>query len=414
MSVTTNHDLSKGDIQHHNKIQTEVDLIKTVTNSSSNNIANEAISTTVINPIKSQGRGRNAVGRKRSYSTLTATVPSTTTTTPPASNTITSCMSYLQTPIATSSIEALSQPNSVAQSKHSKIDIYNSISLSNYNSILNKYQALYSKQNDEVVQFFTTKNEFSDLTLLFADGKTLYASKSILAAASNVYKGKLSENTAQLEVTDAKYEEMIELLQFLYPQFHAKLNLDNITSLMRLSEAYEIRTLADACREYAMQYVQRIHQVKLTRDPQYLSTSNGQVSTNAATTSNIAAGTNSLLNLNGTFNNLPMLECIQYSDGTRYPAFIECNRLCSWLKIYSPLIGVGFTTIDELIETILNILQKLSLKVLQQSQEFQLLSDSDKNLIYVSRAKFLETELAKLDYFTNRVYDINLNFSADF
>ena len=266
----------------------------------------------------------------------------------------------------------------------------------NYSHILSKYQNLYVKQNEDVIQFFTTKNEFSDLTLIFSDSKVIYASKSILAAASSIYKAKLNENMTQLEVNDAKYEEMIELLQFLYPQFHAKLNLDNITPLMRLSEAYEMRTLAEACREFAIQYIHRIQQVKLVREPPSMSTSANAIMTQTSS----------------TFNNL--MECIQYNDGTRYPAFIECNRLCSWFKIYSPLLTLGHSNIDELVEYILNILQKLSLKILQQSDEFQQLSDSDKNLIYMSRMKFLETELAKLDYFSNKVYDINFNFPTEF
>ena len=169
---------------------------------------------------------------------------------------------------------------------------------------------------------------------------------------------------------------------------------------MRLSEAYEMRTLADACREYAIQYVQRIQQVKLTREPLPTSTS---------------AGANTIISQpSTTFNNFSLMECIQYSDGTRYPAFIECNRLCTWLKIYSPLLGLGHTSVEELVEIILNILQKLSLKVLQQSDEFNQLPDSDKNLIYMSRVKFLETELSKLDYFSNKVYDINFTFPTEF
>ena len=149
-----------------------------------------------------------------------------------------------------------------------------------------------------------------------------------------------------------------------------------------------------------IQYVQRIQQVKLTREPQQQPSS---------------TGASAIMNpSNNTFNNFSLMECIQYSDGTRYPAFIECNRLCSWLKIYSPLIGLGYATVEELIEIILNILQKLSLKVLHQSDEFQQLSDSDKNLIYISRVKFLEAELAKLDYFSNKVYDINFSFPTEF
>ena len=377
MSLTYNLNLNKGDNQQSTSLIGMQDIeLKSSTGNQDSKVTNK--------------KSSQLAKRKRSFSLLT-TAATTTTTTSITPSTATNIF----TPISTISNEAI-----VVPSKHSKIDINNCMSLLNYSNILTKYQNFYNKQNEDVMQFFTTKNEFSDLSLVFSDSKMIYASKSILAAASSIYKAKLSENLAQLEVNDAKYEEMIELLQFLYPQFHAKLNLDNITSLMRLSEAYEMRTLADACREYAIQYVQRIQQVKLTREPLPTSTS---------------AGANTIISQpSTTFNNFSLMECIQYSDGTRYPAFIECNRLCTWLKIYSPLLGLGHTSVEELVEIILNILQKLSLKVLQQSDEFNQLPDSDKNLIYMSRVKFLETELSKLDYFSNKVYDINFTFPTEF
>lgn len=394
MSLTYNFELNKGDGQQVTKPYVvgmqELELKSATTINNQESISTTTTTTTNASSINNTNKKNcHTVKRKRSYSVLTTAATTTTTTNSAAPPVI--------TPVVINSSEAL-----VIPSKHSKIDISNCMSLLNYNNILNKYQNMYNKQNDDVVQFFTNKNEFSDLTLAFGDTKLIYASKSILAAASAIYKNKLSENVSQLDVQDAKYEEMLELLQFLYPQFHAKLNLDNITSLMRLSEAYEMRTLADACREYAIQYVQRIQQVKLTREPHIPTASN-------------STGTSVIMNqASNTFNNFSLMECIQYSDGTRYPAFIECNRLCSWLKIYSPLLGVGYATVEELIEIILNILQKLSLKVLQQSEEFQQLSDSDKNLIYTSRVKFLESELAKLDYFSNKVYDINFTFPTEF
>jgi hypothetical protein len=395
MSQSYNFELNKGDNQQAlpkpGAIGMELELKSATTINNQESIS--TTTTTMTNASSINGKKNSqTIKRKRSYSVLTTAATTTTTT----ANAVSVSPSIIP-PILINSNETLIIP-----SKHSKVDMTNGMSLLNYNNILNKYQNMYNKQNEDVIQFFTNKNEFSDLTLVFNDSKSIYASKSILAAASSIYKTKLSENVTQLEINDAKYEEMLDLLQFLYPQFHAKLNLDNITSLMRLSETYEMRTLADACREYAIQYVQRIQQVKLTREPHL-------------PTASASTGTSVIMNQGGnSFNNFSLMECIQYSDGTRYPAFIECNRLCSWLKIYSPFIGLGSLTVDELIEIILNILQKLSLKVLQQSDEFQQLSESDKNLIYISRVKFLESELAKLDYFSNKVYDINLSFPAEF
>ena len=65
--------------------------------------------------------------------------------------------------------------------------------------------------------------------------KELYVDKSVLAAGSKVFESYLQdENIDSIEVLDVTPYEMIELLQFLYPQFQCTINNDNVTILLIL------------------------------------------------------------------------------------------------------------------------------------------------------------------------------------
>jgi hypothetical protein len=98
-------------------------------------------------------------------------------------------------------------------------------------------------------EFFFQSHPFSDLVLLvqgisnemyskkkpiFLD-KELYVDKSVLAAGSKVFQSYFQdENIDSIEILDVTPNEMIELLQFLYPQFHCTINNQNVTILLIL------------------------------------------------------------------------------------------------------------------------------------------------------------------------------------
>lgn len=70
--------------------------------------------------------------------------------------------------------------------------------------------------------------------MFFLD-KELYVDKSVLAAGSKIFHSYFQdENLDSIEILDVTSNEMIELLQFLYPQFHCTIHNQNITILLIL------------------------------------------------------------------------------------------------------------------------------------------------------------------------------------
>lgn len=105
-------------------------------------------------------------------------------------------------------------------------------------------------------EFFFQTHPFSDLILIvqgmfyifsyevntkfqFILDKDLYVDKSVLAAGSKVFQSYFQDGTIDsIEVLDVSPHEMIELLQFLYPQFGCTISNDNITILLILGRKY--------------------------------------------------------------------------------------------------------------------------------------------------------------------------------
>ena len=107
-----------------------------------------------------------------------------------------------------------------------------------------------------VEEFFYQTHPFSDLILiiqgiltidkyvyfgsfllfLYLD-KELYVDKSVLAIGSKVFQTYFQdENIDSIEILDVTPNEMIELLQFFYPQFQCTINNENITTLLILGK----------------------------------------------------------------------------------------------------------------------------------------------------------------------------------
>ncbi len=69
----------------------------------------------------------------------------------------------------------------------------------------------------------------------FVLDKELHVDKSVLAAGSKVFQSYFQdENIDLIEILDVTPNEMIELLQFLYPQFRCTINNQNVTILLIL------------------------------------------------------------------------------------------------------------------------------------------------------------------------------------
>jgi hypothetical protein len=65
--------------------------------------------------------------------------------------------------------------------------------------------------------------------------KELYVDKSVLAGGSKVFQSYFEdEHIDSIEILDVSPNEMIELLQFLYPQFQCTISNQNVTILLIL------------------------------------------------------------------------------------------------------------------------------------------------------------------------------------
>ena len=74
--------------------------------------------------------------------------------------------------------------------------------------------------------------------------RQFYADKSVLAAASKVFQSYFQDDQLDsIEILDVTVNEMMDLLQFLYPQFPCTITNDNVTSLLILGKGH----LFDVC-----------------------------------------------------------------------------------------------------------------------------------------------------------------------
>ncbi|CAF4005403.1 unnamed protein product, partial [Rotaria magnacalcarata] len=118
--------------------------------------------------------------------------------------------------------------------------------------------------------YFNTPNEFSDVKISFKNEKEmiLYANKAILSEASPIIKAFLAIEPDSTFIIDEDDEQpivtsidVIDLLKFIYPQFTVKINDQNITGLIHLSEKYLIDTLRNECKKYVSTW---LHDLELT------------------------------------------------------------------------------------------------------------------------------------------------------
>jgi hypothetical protein len=102
----------------------------------------------------------------------------------------------------------------------------------------NKRMKIHDTTKTFVEEFFFQSHPFSDLILLVQD-KELFVDKSDLATGSKVFQSYFQDETIDsIEILDVTPNEMIELLQFVYPQFHCTINNQNVTILLILGIGY--------------------------------------------------------------------------------------------------------------------------------------------------------------------------------
>ncbi|CAF0739829.1 unnamed protein product [Adineta steineri] len=102
---------------------------------------------------------------------------------------------------------------------------------------LNKKMSISNTDVNRSEQYFLQSHPFSDLTLI-VQNKQLYVDKSILSSVSKVFQSYFqNDNTNSIEILDISANGMIELLQFLYPQFQCTINYENVTVLLILGRS---------------------------------------------------------------------------------------------------------------------------------------------------------------------------------
>ena len=151
-------------------------------------------------------------------------------------------------------------------------------------------------QQNQADDFFFQPHPFSDLTMLVQGrfnaretrdldrsicdpGRELFVDKSILSASSKVFRSYFhDENVDTIEILDVAPNEMIELLQFLYPQFQCTINNQNVTLLLilgrtrvmplhrtrhprLLAHRFEFDFISLACRSFILLYLSKLESI---------------------------------------------------------------------------------------------------------------------------------------------------------
>ncbi|CAF3552778.1 unnamed protein product [Rotaria socialis] len=196
-------------------------------------------------------------------------------------------------------------------------------------------------------EFFFKSHSFSDLVLVVQD-KELYVDRSVLAAGSKVFQSYFQDaNMDSIEILDVTPDEMIELLQFLYPQFRRTINNDNVTILLILAHRFELNFISSACRTFILLYLSKFEYINMYP--------------------------------NGG-------EFIQQDDGIRLSISSILDILCIWFREF---LLVGDRTACD---AILNRLARCNSSSILASNGFMDLEDRMKWKIFQARTKYLENQ----------------------
>ncbi|CAF0945295.1 unnamed protein product [Adineta ricciae] len=190
-------------------------------------------------------------------------------------------------------------------------------------------------------QFFVQAHPFSDLTL-FVQDRELYVDKSVLAVGSKVFRTYLQDTTIDsIEILDVSADDMIELLRFLYPQYHCTINNHNVTILLILANRFEIDFVTSACRTFILVYLSKLE----------LSCAN---------------------------------ELIEQDDGTRLPISSILEILCIWFREFF------YMNDTNTCRAVLDKLSQCKTSTIDASNGFKGIDEAIKWRIFQARAKHLE------------------------
>ena len=83
--------------------------------------------------------------------------------------------------------------------------------------------------------------------------QVIAAHKFVLSISSPVFKamfyGELAETKDSIELTDCKYESLLELFRYIYSD-EVKLCGSNVMTVFHLAKKYMVPSLADKCTQY--------------------------------------------------------------------------------------------------------------------------------------------------------------------
>ncbi|UJR25436.1 hypothetical protein I4U23_006783 [Adineta vaga] len=104
--------------------------------------------------------------------------------------------------------------------------------------------------------FTDSSNTKSDIVLI-VDNERFYCHRLLLSLVSPVFTrmfdGEFQEHNAQEIVLQNKTSESIlELLKYIYPQFHGEITNDNLEDLLLLADEYMIEHLKQPCKDLLM------------------------------------------------------------------------------------------------------------------------------------------------------------------
>ncbi|KAI3385127.1 hypothetical protein SNEBB_002585 [Seison nebaliae] len=215
----------------------------------------------------------------------------------------------------------------------------------------------------EVESFFVKDNEFSDLIILVGN-KKLNANTGVISAASPVLRKEFLEKRETHNMEESKkkmeclslcnneYDDVLTLLQFIYPQFSPRINDNNVTAMLRMSEDYDISSI----KRLALNHIyNKLDKIKAMRLPDATAKSPG---------------------LDGFF--------IRFTDDESIPIMKFCDQLLSWLSI------AVATMNTQLRDRLLNVLSFFPLFVFEKSTPYQAMSDEEKAFIMTAKCRLLE------------------------
>ncbi|CAF4221307.1 unnamed protein product [Rotaria socialis] len=198
-------------------------------------------------------------------------------------------------------------------------------------------------------EFFLQLHPFSDF-ILIVEGKEIFVDKSVLSSVSKIFQLYFQDqNISSMEIVDVSSHDMIELLQFLYPQFQCTMTYQNVTDLLILAHRFEIHFILTACHTFILLYLSKFN---------YISTySNG-------------------------------INLIEQENGLRLAISSIIDTLCIWFREF-------FYMNDQLVcENLLNKLCQCNISNFISSKIFNDLEEKIKYKIFQARAKHLENQSA--------------------